>query len=314
MTTKSSARKPRLPQRKRAKKEELPIFRMTPRDGMVIRAVYECQALTTKQISDLLFVPASVLIPPQPNSRTRHRIKGLYHHGFLFRREQPHTLAEGRKSFLYQVDKMGLEWLAHQEDSGMTALDWSANEPLSSLFLEHLIASNDVRVAIMRSVDRHGFTVEKWLNERTLKQAQNKDVVVLTSAAGKRQNAAVVPDGYFHLNTGTHHYHQVLEIDLATVTGSSKTWTTRTWGRKVLVFLEWYRTGQYHARFHTKSMRVLCVTTGQKRLEHLLAVTQAAGGKSRFWFTTLEKIRTADVLVDPIWKVAGSEHLRSLTW
>lgn len=314
MTTKSSERKSRLPQRKRAKLQELPTFRLTARDQDILRAVYEYRALTTKQISDLLFVPPDTKENRAPSSRCTYRLKLLYHHGFLVRREQPQTLSEGRKPFLYQLDKRGAEFLGEREDGGIQALDWVQDETLSPLFLEHLIASNDVRVAITRAAARHGFTIENWLDERTLKQVQNKDTVVLTNAKGKRQTASVVPDGYFHLTTGEHHYHQFLEIDRSSVTGSSKNWTRRTWARKVQAFIEYYRSGKYHARYHTKSMRILTVTTGQKRLENLLAITQEVGGKARFWFTTFERILHADVLVDPIWNVSGGENLRSLTW
>ena len=81
-----------------------------------------------------------------------------------------------------------------------------------------------------------------------------------------------------------------------------------------MAFIEYYRSGKYHARYHTKSMRILTVTTGQKRLENLLAITEEVGGKARFWFTTFERILHADILVDPIWNVAGADSLRSLTW
>lgn len=314
MTTKFSAKKSRLPQRTRAKAEDRPIFRMTARDVEILRAVYAYQALTTQQISDLLFAPIDVIIPPKPHSRVRHRLKGLYHHGHLSRHEQPHTMAEGRKFFLYQLDRQGVEWLARQDDGGIQALDWKPGETLSPLFLEHLIASNDVRIAIVRSAARHEFTIEKWLDERTLKQVQNKDTVVLTNAQGKRQTASVVPDGYFHLTTGKHHYHQFIEIDRSSVTGASKNWTRRTWARKVHTSLEYYRSGKYHARYHTKSMRILTVTTGQARLNNLCRITEESGGKSRFWFTTFGQALSSDILTDPIWKVAGSDNLRSLVW
>jgi len=314
MTTQSSAKRSRLPQRTRAKVEDRPVFRMTRRDEEILRAVYAYQALTTQQISDLLFVPVDVIMPPKPHSRVRHRLKGLYHHGLLSRHEQPHILAEGRKPFLYQLDRKGAEWLAHQEDGGTQALEWKPGETLSALFLEHLLAGNNVRIAIVRSAARHGFTIETWLDERTLKQVQNKDTVVLTSATGKKQKAAVVPDGYYHLRTDAHHYYQFIEIDRASVTGSSKNWTRRTWARKVHTFLEYYRSGKYHARYHTKSMRVLTVTTGQTRLANLRRITEENGGKARFWFTTFERVLASDILTDPIWEVAGSKDRRSLVW
>ena len=309
----SSEKKPRLPQRARAAKQKLPRFRLTPRDIEVVRAVYGYRALTAKQIADLLFVAADVHSTPAASSRCLHRLKLLFHHGFLQREELPHLLAEGRKPFVYRLDKRGAETLATLDEVMVEELDWRPGEEQGHMFLDHLLTSNTVRVAIARSAKRHGFTLERWLDEKTLKHFQ-KDTVTLTSKTGRQQSAAVVPDGYFHLYTGTHYYHQFIETDLRTVTGSSITWGRRTWARKVMAYIEYYRSGKYHDRYHTKSMRILTVTTGEKRLANLRAITEASGGKSRFWFTTLEQVESADVLVDPIWQLAASPRLRSLVW
>lgn len=313
MKKKSSERKPRLPQRSRVEKQDLPQSRMTARDRGIVHAVYEYRALTTQQIFDLLFVPPGVQRLPSPSSRCLHRLKLLYHHGFLRREELPHMLAEGRKPFVYRLDKRGAELLALLDQSGVDELDWSPDEHLGHLFLDHLIRTNDVRIAIVRAAQRHTVTIETWLDERTLSRFQ-KDTVMLTGPTGRKQSAAVVPDGYVHLYTGKHHYHQFLEVDRATVTGSSKSWTTRTWARKVATYIEYYRSGKYQDRYHTKSMRILTVTTGEKRLANLREITERSGGKARFWFTTFERIHHADVLADPIWDVAFGRGTRSLTW
>lgn len=314
MTTKPSAKKPKLPQRRRAAVAQLPPFRLTGRDGEILSSLYAYRALTTKQISDLHFVPAEVNPAPPPSSRCLHRLKLLFHYRFVARTEQPHLLTEGRKPFVVQLDKAGALWLAQQAECDVEELDWQPGESVSPLFLDHLLTTNDVRIAVMRAARRHGYTVQPWLDDKTLKQAQNKDTVVLTSAGGKKQNAAVVPDGYFVLHTGTHHYHQFLEVDRATTTGISGEWGRRTWARKIHAYMELYRSGTYHARYHTKSMRVLCVTTGEKRLQNLKQITEEAGGKARFWYATLKDVLDHDVLVDPIWQTAGQEGLRSLVW
>lgn len=313
MTTKSSVRKRRLPQRTRAKLEDLPSFRLTARDREIIRSVYEYRALTTTQISDLLFVPIEQRSRQTPSSRCLHRLKQLFQYGFLLRDELPHLLIEGRRPFVYRLDRRGAELLAMLDGCEVSELDWRSSEHLGHQFLDHSIRINDVRVEITRSAKRHGGTIEKWLDERTLSRFQ-KDIVTLTSDTGRKQKAAVVPDGYFHLLTDTHHYHQFLEVDRGTVTGSSDAWTTRTWARKVITYIEYYQSGKYHERYHTKSMRVLCVTTGEKRLHNLLEVTRESGGKSRFWFTTQERVQGSDVLVDPIWQDAVREGMRSLIW
>jgi len=314
MTTKPSATPPRRPQRQRVALANLPPFRLTPRDGDILHSLYTYRALTTNQLSDLHFAPVAMLTPPPPSSRCRNRLKFLYHGQFVARLEQPHLLAQGRKPFVYQLDKRGADWLALQEGCEVADLDWRPNETLSPLFLDHLLTTNEVRVAIARAAQRYDYALEQWIDDKSLKQRQHKATVVLKSATGKQQTAALVPDGYFVLHTGSHYYHQFLEVDRATTTGISGDWGRRTFARKIAAYLEYYNSGKYHARYHTKSMRVLTVTTGEKRLANLMQVTDEVGGKGRFWFTTLARLRLCDVLHDEIWQQPGRPGVRSLIW
>lgn len=314
MTTKPSATRPKRPQRQRVALANLPPFLLTPRDGEILHSLYTYRALTTNHISDLHFAPLELLKTPSPSSRCLHRLKLLYHAQFITRSEQPHLLAAGRKPFVYQLDRRGADWLALQQNCEVTDLDWRAHETLSPLFLDHLLTTNEVRIAIVRAAQRRAYTLEQWLDDKTLKQRQNKESVVLTGANGKRQAAALVPDGFFVLHTGSHYYHCFLEVDRATTTGISGEWGRRTFARKIAVYLEYYNSGKYHARYHTKSMRVLTVTLGEKRLDNLLKVTQEVGGKGRFWFTTLERMQPCDPLHDEIWQLAGRPGMRSLIW
>lgn len=312
--TQSSAKKPRLPQRQRVAAAELPPFHLTKRDSAIVEVVYQYRALTTQQVSDLCFAPVSPNVTTAPNSRCLHRLKLLYQYGFLSRFEQPQILTEGRKPFVYQLDQRGAEWLARRAGCGMEDLDWRPGEMLSPLFLDHLLTTNAVRVAITRAARRHKYSLESWVDDKSLKATQNKDNITLTSATGRKQVAAVVPDGFFILHTGTHYYHSFIEIDRATTTAISGEWSQRTWARKVAVYLEYYQSGKYHERYKTRNLRILTVTTGPKRLAHLKEVTEDIGGKARFWFVTLADVLTKDVLLDPIWQVAGREGTSSLIW
>jgi hypothetical protein len=58
--------------------------------------------------------------------------------------------------------------------------------------------------------------------------------------------------------------------------------------------------------------RVLVVTTGSKRLEHMKRITETLGGKSRYWFTTMEQATSQPILTTPIWAVAGRDGLHTL--
>jgi hypothetical protein len=95
-----------------------------------VHAVYTCRALTPQQISDLLFAPDEVVVTKAPSSRCLNRMKLLFHSGFLRRTELPHLLAEGRKPFIYQLDRQGAEWVAQEEACDLEDLDWRPGETL----------------------------------------------------------------------------------------------------------------------------------------------------------------------------------------
>jgi hypothetical protein len=133
-------------------------------------------------------------------------------------------------------------------------------------------------------------------------------------AQGGRQKVAVVPDGYFVLETKDKVFHCFLEADRGTVVGRSSRWQTRDWRRKILAYVEYHRCGAFTKRYGGRGLRVLTVTTGETRLANLRAITEEAGGKARFWFTTFDQVTPATVLTEPIWKVAGREDLHQLVW
>jgi len=298
----------RLPRLARAPKDTVPGLRLTQRDIATIAAVYEYRALTTPQIEALFFTPST-------HTQCTHRLQLLYHHGFVLRGEQPQTLTEGRKPLVYWLDKQGAELIALHRECEVSDLDWKPKQQVVSyLYLAHLLATNTVRIAITKAAQQQGFVVEEWRDDKTLKREHAKEVVTLTGLQGGVEQAAVVPDGYFVLDTGPHRYKQFLEVDRRTVTGEASTIGAHDWARKVSIYLEYFRSGKYQARYGTMKGRILTVTTGEKRLENLKAITERIGGKSRFWFTTFEKATADAILTAPIWSVASRDELSSFTW
>lgn len=290
---------------------ELPGFRLTGRDREILAAIHTYRALTTPQIQALFFA-AEYRQDGEVNARCKHRLRMLYQHGFLYRDEQPQKLCEGRKPLVYFLDRRGAEVLT---DTPGTEVDWTPHDnDVAQPFLDHLLATNDVRIACVLAARRHGWTITTWLDDKTLKSPQMKDRVALKGEAGGTQQAAVVPDGYFVLDTGEFLYHHLLEVDRRTVTAQATEWGRRDWARKVRAYLEYYRSSKYEKRFGTKSFRVLTVTTGERRLNHLKSIAEKVGGKQRFWFTTFELALSAGILTEPIWQVAGESAPRGLVW
>lgn len=308
-TTLNSLEKPkRLKTLTRAPKEDRPGSRLTPRDVEILKAVHDFRVLTTHQISALFFT-LSLLIE-YISSRCRLRLRHLYHEGYLGRLELPTKLSEGRKPLVYFLDELGAEYLSKVE--GYPVMWDPPSHHSSHAFLTHLLATNDVRIAMVLSAKKNGLEIPVWLDEKILKHPHTKDTIVLKGERGGREKAAVVPDFYFRLETQQQRFHFFGERDLGTVTVDASGVGQRDWARKIRAYLEYYRSGAYEKRYHTRDMRVLTITTGERRLAHLRAVTEEVGGKSRFWFATFEAIQRADILRSPIWYVATWDGLHAL--
>lgn len=318
---------PRLSLLHRAQADERPPMRLTHRDLAIIEAVYAYRALTTPQIERLLFpgderqFQAQAKQPASGKSnRCRHRLKLLFHHGYLHREELPTPLMMGRRPLIYFLDSEGREALCRHYGLSPQDIDWHPrHNTVGSRFLEHLLKTNDVRVAVTLGAQRRGFILASWLDDHILRKQQNRDHVYLASPqTGKRRKVALVPDGYFHLKTEGYEFHFLLEIDRRTVVGQYARWGGKDWARKVRAYIAYFTPqpeGQlslFEQRFGTPNLRVLTITTGPTRLKNLKRITEQAGGRGRFWFTTFEAITSDTVLTDPIWFKAGQPGLHCL--
>ncbi|MBM3315922.1 hypothetical protein FJY71_08845, partial [candidate division WOR-3 bacterium] len=283
----------------------------TLRDIEIIQAVQQYRALTTAQIEALFFSP---MRDGRPNPRCQMRLKHLFHRGYLARYEQPQRLSEGRKPLIYLLDRTGAQLLVSELGVEPTDLGWRPGDnQLSPFFLDHLLATNEVRIAFTLAARDRGWKIDTWIDDKALRSREMKDYVTIDQSGGRTRRAAVVPDGYFTLTDGRYRYHHLLEIDRATTTGQPTVTGKRSWQLKVQTYLAYWRSGLYQKRYETTSYRVLTVTTGPTRLENLKRITEAAGGGSVFWFTTFGELARDTVIANPIWRVAGVAALHALT-
>ena len=311
----------RLPTTRRVKKEMLPAFRMTERDKSIIKAVYTHRALVTPQIETLLFPPDKGQTHRTKTSRVRHRLKLLFQHGYLFRDEQPVKLREGRRPLVYFIDSKAVPMLADAFGVFREDIDWHPRDNnVTWMFLDHLLTTNDVRIAIEVAATNSGYKVTNWLDDKTLKSRDMRDSVNIVGPKGARVKATVVPDGFFVLNAGDYDYFNFLEVDMGTETGKSSKFGRRDFSRKILAYLAYYESGLYEEKYDPENryedfpMRVLTVTTGPKRMANLKTVAEGAGAGEQFWFTTLDQVSPESVLQKTIWEIAGQEGLYSLVW
>jgi hypothetical protein len=312
--------KQRLPRLKRARSEHLPGFSLTQRDIAIVQAIWDYRALTAEHIEALFFPQSMVQGRRQTNSNCQTRLRQLYHRGLVLRKEYPMAIGEPRKPLVYWLDRAGAELLATSRGIEFSGVGWRPGSYKVGLqFLSHLLATNTVRVQLVRSAHAHGFSVSEWRDEALLRIAHAADRVTIVTPQDTLQETTVIPDGYFVLTMPAGRgqalrYPYFVEIDRRTVTGQAHEWShgQHDWAKKIMTYLAYIRSGKYAARYGTRQGRVLTVTTGERRLANLKRITEESGGKARFWFTTLERIKAGDILTDSLWSVATRTTVHAL--
>jgi hypothetical protein len=272
-------------------------FAMTLRDREIIAAVSTHRALTTDQVS-LLFWDR-----PKANNRCRHRLKVLSEHGFLERAEQPIALTDGRKPLVYFLDSKGLGVASEVLDVSPAKIDWNPkHNNVKWPFLEHLLATNEIRVRMEVAAPKAGFTIQEWIDDKSLASRSIRDRITIADPDGGTRQMTVGPDGYVSLLSpdGKTKHRAFIEADRATV-------PLARWRTKVWKYLQYFRSREFRDRYEaTKPFRVLTVTTSQERLENMKKETESLGAITWFWFSTYDAIREGDrILFQPVWSMAG---------
>lgn len=301
----SGSEKPRLKPLERASKRRRPVLHLTQRDLEIIRAVYEYRALTTPQVEALLF-------PGGTKGKTntcRLRLKKLFHNGYLWRSEMP---AIGKAPLVYRIDREALPLLSVILDIEPEEIDWHPRERV--IPNQHLLKTNDVRIAINLAAAAHGLVIEQWLDDRTLKRTHAKDQVTIVGPKGGKKQVTVIPDGYFRLwyPDKEKRAHFFLEVDLATEVGQASQWGRRDFATKMRKYTTYFYSGLFQRRYKAKTARVLTVTTSDRRVQTLKTITEDVGGKRRFWFSTFDLISPRNVLTKKVWQVASMADPQAL--
>jgi hypothetical protein len=290
----------------------------TSRDMLTFRVIAQCGGLTAAQVSTLLYPAAYVHGKQVTHSNCQNRLKLFRQHGYLQRIERYQLLSEGKRAYVYTLTKKGAACLAQWLGCEVQDLDWRQTDiRLTKDYIEHLILNNDVRIAVLRAVnDTPGMELVTWLDELTLKRTHSTDKLRVRMSSGKTQNGVIIPDDYFVVRVAGAEIPDkafFVETDRATETGISSDESRRTWERKIRMYLEYFRPGGlYQKRYGTHRGRILTITTSERRLANLKAVTEQAGGRQRFWFTTFDKVSPASVLFEPIWQLAAADGVRAI--
>lgn len=303
--------------RKYDKKDHKPPNFDPERDAQLFRDIYECGGLTSRQISALHFGKTKQQFPiavTQSNCRTR--LTQLHQYGYLdpiIRDLIP------KRDYIYRLTRKGIVKLAGW--LGVPETEFSVRAQISSAqddVLDHHELRNNVRVALMIAAAQHGATITEWRSERYFKVKPLQVPKKLGGIWSFDDCDRLEPDDFFALQSQDPHdlkpyrYYKFIELDRGTETGRSVNQSYSTWERKIRLYRAYYNSGAYRQEFGTEAMVVLTITTSETRLRNLKRITEEAGGKGRFWFTTIDKVTSWDVLTTKIWQVAATDELRAI--
>ncbi|MBI1280114.1 MAG: hypothetical protein GC179_18440 [Anaerolineaceae bacterium] len=268
---------------------------LMPRDLEVLKAVYEYRALTHTQLTHLVFENN------HPSIATK-RLYMLYHNGYLERLFLPARGGVAVSPTVYLLGEKGAQELSLRGE--YLNFYWAKDHlKVGTLFLSHSLAISEFRLKMTLACRAAGIPIVEWRGERELKKDYDK--VTVTSPSGVTRSLPIIPDSYFVLETAKGKRHLVLELDRGTMEG-------KRFRAKVEGYTEYFKSGAYKERFGTKSLRVLTVTESQRRMKNLKAITERAGGKSRFWFASLETLTAENILAETVWNVAQRQEQYTL--
>ncbi len=275
-----------------------PPMRLTKRDREIITAVYAYKILASPQI-EVLFFPS----PGKTHSRRsacQRRLQLLFHHEYLDRLFIPLVIGQGRTPFIYTLGARGAALIATKLglDAGTMRRQPKANKK-GSLFLEHTLAVNDVRVMGDCLSRTSQWQLTSWLDDAIFRQEDYREKVPFRHQGAKVRRH--YPDGYFIFQSadGLKKAHFFLELDLGTMSNAR-------WREKVQAYTQFRESGRAAQHYGTNKFRLLTVTTSERRLANLKRTTEKAGGSRFFWFTIQDQIdiEQPENLLAPIWSVS----------
>lgn len=270
-------------------------MRLMPRDLEVLKAVYEYRVMTHAQLTKLVFGNN------HPSVATK-RLYALYHNGYLERLFLPVRGGVAVSPTLYLLAEKGAQELAISGE--YLNFYWSRDHlKVGTLFLSHTLAISEFRLRVTLACRAAGIPLVEWRGERDLKN--DYDRIPITTPSGHTRQVPIIPDGYFVLQTTEGKRHFMLELDRGTM-------EAKRFRAKVEGYTAYVESGAYTRRYGTKSLRVLTVTESQRRMKNLKTLTERAGGKSRFWFASMEALSAESLLFDPRWHVAGRSEQHAL--
>lgn len=299
----------------------------TQRDIKILEFIYEKRYTTTPQIWACFFAHTK-------NKKVcQQRLAKLHEYGLVRVIDQAVKRGEGRKPYIYALDKLGAELLAYERGIDLKSINTKprADED-KSLSIKHLLATTDFQVALLLACAFTGITLEEWLDERSIRSQRMKEKITLAGPQGEVLKLPI-PDALFTLMNDERRAILHLEADRATEDIQLSTFERQSIAGKVIEYLLWRESEAYRQVYETRPLRVLFVTVGPRRMQNMCKaaeqmIRQHVEAQSdlpakekeakilrlcrQFRFITFDQLNPETLLTQPVWQIAGHEELSTL--
>jgi hypothetical protein len=246
-------------------KQGTPVFRPLPAQVAMLRMAHRMYCVTNRQICRRFYSDKSL-------AYVKRLLKPLVDHGLLHGRFLERVTRYGRPQTVYFLAPDGMKYLQESggADTGNMRYRSSEINSLTSLFIRHTLAVNDMLIAAERlAADVPQVELWRVLHEREL-------LAVLSSSKKTGTHSPVKPDLMLDIrirhhptDTATDRYPLAIEVDLDTESEDQ-------WKRKITGYLDWLqnRSGSYYEFFGTSDLTVAVQTSSLQRLRFLLSWTE----------------------------------------
>ncbi len=288
------------------KSRTCPRFRITDRDGEIIRAIDRYRYLRTSQVKRLLFSEASDL------QTTRRRLRLLSHpeHGYLLPVRPWVQVGKGNPETAYCIGPEGIKLLTDFGEEIRSPVS-RKNAMVKHSFLAHALDLSEFRVKLelafrtLEHFELHRFTADFEIKDHVKGSVKNPEAYKLYQEVRDEQGrpSVVYPDALIVLRGhGPHEGLQrllFLEIDRGTEGISSAI-------RKKAIGYDLYHRLGVHRKFgEFEDFHVFIQTTGRKRAENIRSSLRGLGGEDRVLVSDVSRIHEETILTSPVWINSG---------
>jgi hypothetical protein len=251
--------------------------------ALIVHAVYRYRFLTAPQLARLFAGH------PDAEKQALHRLVSA---SYLTAIRRP-TLDPIAPDVVYALAQRGADLVAERLGIDRRLVRWRKYHNLIGLpYLEHRLATNDVRIAVSLGAPRVGGRLEDWWYEFLIRE--NVD-----DPDEHAPPLVLRPDAYAQCQAGGRRLHLFVEVDLATESNGR-------FGSKVRRYLAYKESTLFRARMGGRSFRVLIVVPSAARLRALKRVVEDQGGGRIFWLALRSDV-TEEKINEPIWHLAGED-------